>query len=95
MSEIDKVLEERGGTYGDYTSETVISETIKNMMRCGDGWLNAGMNQRAALDMIAVKIARICNGDPNHRDNWDDIIGYATLVSDRMIVNNVPSAPEV
>ncbi|WP_257617167.1 hypothetical protein [Campylobacter pinnipediorum] len=31
--------------------------------------------------MIAHKIARILAGNPNYKDHWDDIAGYATLVS--------------
>jgi len=41
-------------------------------------------DQREALEMIAHKIARILNGDPNYADNWIDIAGYATLVANRL-----------
>jgi hypothetical protein len=41
-------------------------------------------DQREALDMIAHKIARIINGDPDYADSWVDIAGYATLVSERL-----------
>ena len=41
-------------------------------------------DQAEALDMIAHKIARILNGDPNHHDHWHDIAGYATLIADRL-----------
>ena len=34
--------------------------------------------------MFAHKIGRILVGDPNHRDHWDDISGYAVLVADRL-----------
>lgn len=34
--------------------------------------------------MIAHKLARIAVGDPDVNDHWDDIAGYATLVSQRM-----------
>ena len=30
--------------------------------------------------MILHKISRIVNGDPNYKDSWTDIIGYAKLV---------------
>jgi hypothetical protein len=40
--------------------------------------------QREALEMIAHKIARIINGDPNYADSWVDIAGYAKLVADRL-----------
>jgi hypothetical protein len=39
------------------------------------------MQQREAIDMIMVKLSRILCGDPNHKDHWDDIAGYAMLVS--------------
>jgi len=41
-------------------------------------------DQREALEMIQVKIARIINGDPNYADNWRDIEGYARLVANRL-----------
>ena len=34
--------------------------------------------------MIAHKIGRIINGDPDYDDSWADIAGYAKLVSDRL-----------
>jgi len=34
--------------------------------------------------MIAHKIGRIINGDPDYDDSWVDIAGYAKLVSDRL-----------
>ena len=34
--------------------------------------------------MIAHKLGRIVNGDPNYADSWDDIAGYAKLVSDEL-----------
>ena len=41
-------------------------------------------DQREALEMLALKIARILNGDPNYADSWHDVAGYATLVADRL-----------
>ncbi len=35
--------------------------------------------QQEALDMIFGKIARIATGDPNCKDHWHDIAGYASL----------------
>jgi hypothetical protein len=32
-----------------------------------------------AIENILAKIARIINGKQGYRDNWVDIIGYATL----------------
>jgi hypothetical protein len=41
-------------------------------------------DQLQALDMIASKMSRIVNGNPNLRDSWLDIAGYAMLVADRL-----------
>jgi len=34
--------------------------------------------------MICHKISRIVNGDPNYKDSWHDIIGYAKLIEDKL-----------
>jgi hypothetical protein len=34
--------------------------------------------------MIATKMSRIVNGNPDKIDNWDDIAGYAKLVADKL-----------
>jgi hypothetical protein len=44
-------------------------------------------DQREALDMIAHKIGRILNGDPNYADSWHDLEGYARLVEQRLITH--------
>jgi hypothetical protein len=41
-------------------------------------------DQWEALEMIASKMSRIVNGNPDKVDNWDDIAGYAKLISDRL-----------
>lgn len=37
-------------------------------------------DKKEALEMIMSKMARIINGDPNYKDSWTDIIGYAKLI---------------
>lgn len=51
----------------------------KNAASCGNGF-NSQPPEGGWLEMIAHKIARILNGDPNYADNWHDIAGYATLI---------------
>lgn len=43
------------------------------------------LEQLEALEMIARKLARIINGDPNYADSWVDIADYAKLVADRLL----------
>lgn len=86
VQSINDVLEERGKTYGNYLKQTEISTKIENAMHHGTStaWNAMKSDQRDALRMIAVKISRIVNGDPDYGDNWHDIAGYATLVADRL-----------
>lgn len=84
---IDDTLNERGERYGDFRGHAEITQGIKNVMRAGENWNLLDDDQIEALDMIAHKIGRVVNGDPNYVDSWTDIIGYARLVEKRLIEN--------
>ncbi len=77
---IDNTLEERGQRYGDFKSHADITQGIKAVMQDGVQWRNLSDDKKEALEMIAHKIGRILNGDPNFHDSWHDIIGYARLI---------------
>lgn len=81
---ISEILAERGKRYGSFMGNASISQELKSVMWRQDKYLDLSLDQREALEMIAHKIARILNGDPNYVDNWVDIAGYAKLVSDRL-----------
>ena len=78
---IDAILKERGSRYGSFLRHANVTQEIKYSIRLGENWSHMRNDQKEALEMIAHKIGRIVNGDQNHRDSWDDIAGYATLVS--------------
>lgn len=80
---LSNTLSERGSRYGDFTENAFISQHLKNVMATYKGWDHLSPVQREALTMIAQKIARILNGDPNYKDNWHDIQGYARLAEER------------
>jgi transposase-like protein len=80
---VDTILDERAATYGSFEDVAGCAQEIKNAIRiCNNSELDD--DQIEALDMIASKIARVVNGNPNHIDSWIDIAGYATLVADRL-----------
>lgn len=81
---IEGVVADRGETYGDYTIQAEIAQTLKDLFRECPGWGRLEYHQRESLDMIACKASRILNGDPNHLDSWVDIAGYATIVATRI-----------
>ena len=85
MTNIDATLAERGSRYGSFTGHAHVTQSIKAAMVHGKNWYSLDADQKEALEMVAHKIGRILNGDPNYIDSWHDIIGYTKLVEDRLI----------
>lgn len=77
---VDSTLEERGNRYGEFSDVAATTQNIKSVMHNGVSCEALTPVQWEALSMIASKIARIVNGDPDYADNWHDIAGYARLV---------------
>lgn len=75
------MLNEREKTHGQYAKTAETSQKIKLTMMLSKNWNRLTEPQAEAIEMIASKLARILNGDPNFRDHWDDIAGYAQLAS--------------
>lgn len=88
MTDIDHILETRGGTHGDFTDNARFSTTVKDLIQQITDDQHQVMTpvQREALDMIVHKISRIICGDSSEPDHWADIAGYAMLVVDRINV---------
>lgn len=84
MTDIAATLAERGSRYGVFTDHAIITQTLKDVMRGTANWGGMADDQKEALEMIAHKIGRILNGDPNYDDSWVDIAGYAQLVANRL-----------
>lgn len=84
---IAEILAERGQRYGDFFNHAAITQNLKGVMYEQGNWYKLSPDQQEALEMIAHKIGRILNGDPNYADSWVDIAGYAKLVSDRIEAN--------
>lgn len=82
--DIDAVLAERGSRYGLFAEHARITQTIKAAMSDSPNWNSLRPDMREALEMVAHKVGRILNGDPEYSDNVIDIIGYMQLVLDRM-----------
>lgn len=87
---IQEILKEREKTHGDFSEHAIITQAIKSCYKITDSYDRLSSPQREALDMIAHKIGRILAGNPYIKDHWDDIAGYATLVSERIEDDNIP-----
>lgn len=81
---VDATLVERGARYGTFKGHAEITQALKAEMNTHPGWARLAPDQREALEMIAHKVGRILNGDPNYADSWHDIAGYASLVDKRL-----------
>ena len=84
--DIVATLNERGSRYGKFAGHAQITQEIKRAMSrhalaMGKTFTDS---QWEALEMIAHKIGRIVNGDPDYVDSWVDIAGYAKLVADEL-----------
>lgn len=96
MSEdIAHTLIERGKRYGSFEGHAIVTQGIKSVMMIAPKWKDLAPDQKEALEMIAHKIGRILNGDPNYHDSWHDIVGYTKLVADRLAIPLKPKEPEV
>jgi len=87
IESIDITLEQRGSRYGEFISHAEISQRLKDDMRMCPKWDELHSDQKESLEMIAHKVGRILNGDPNYHDSWHDIVGYAKLVADGLLGN--------
>ncbi len=86
---VNETLKERGCRYGAFDSHAAITQYLKEVMQgaiddAPTNWKSLTASQRESLEMIAHKIGRILNGDPNYSDSWHDIAGYATLVENEL-----------
>ena len=78
--QVEKVLNERAQTYGQYHMVSKISQDVKKVIRNSPNYPLMPDYMKESLDLIANKLARILNGDPLYDDSWRDISGYCTLV---------------
>lgn len=74
----------RGKTHGHFRVHAGCTQDLKQVIaawRCASGQRQLTAVEAESLDMIVHKIGRIVAGAADFQDHWDDIAGYATLVS--------------
>lgn len=81
---IEGTLAERGARYGLFEHQARITQELKQAMHRAQNWPPLSNDMKESLELIASKIARILNGDPNYADSWHDIAGYARLIEKRL-----------
>lgn len=88
MVEVTETLEERGKRYGKFVDHARIAQAFKLVVRNNSSVAMEAIHWEA-VDMILHKLARILNGDPNYADSWHDIAGYAILVEQHILKNDI------
>lgn len=94
MNDVEKILEERGATHGNYYDMSRLSQRLKSELmnarrvRSEHGLSPIPHTHLESIELILLKISRIVTGDPNFRGHWDDIEGYAALVAKELKDNN-------
>jgi hypothetical protein len=73
------IISQREKTHGDWSEVARISQAIKAIYRTAPNWNALTDGQKEALEMKAVKDARIVCGDASEPDHWRDLAGYAHL----------------
>lgn len=81
---IQDTLAERGSRYGLFAVHAEYAEGLNQVFESAPNWKRMKPDAKEALRIIANKIGRILNGDPDYDDSWHDIAGYATLVENRI-----------
>ena len=80
---IEQTLAQRQSQYGCFEDVAFVTQGMIELMRkCNYDKMPAP--HQMALSMICSKVARIVNGDFNHKDSWHDIGGYAKLIEDEI-----------
>lgn len=82
--DITTITNDRAKTHGDYTDVAECAQVTKELWRSRAGYAKLSRVQRETLDMLAHKIARVLSGNPDERDHWSDIAGYAKITADRV-----------
>lgn len=78
---IDAILAEREKTHGSFFVHANCTHSLEDTFYSflGKHCFTAVMQE--GLHMVFYKLGRIAAGCATHKDHWDDIAGYATLVS--------------
>ena len=78
---IDAILAERQKTHGSFETHANCTQILEDTFYSFKPSLFYNSVMREGLHMIFHKLGRIAAGCATHKDHWDDIAGYATLVS--------------
>ena len=96
MSKLETTLAARAKTHGPFDQHSRVSQGLKSEYRRHIGEYGARFDDDMyeAIDMVMHKLARAIVGDPQFKDHWEDMAGYAMRVAERIDRDNsLPLGP--
>jgi len=82
---------ERHATHGSFAEVARLTSGFVDVAKTGTSYQRLNETQKMSLKEICHKLSRILAGDPNHKDHWDDVGGYAHLGSNACTVAEAPT----
>jgi hypothetical protein len=80
----ETLVQTREETHGFFLNTARVAQDLKAVLFDGVGPGHYTNVEAEGLSMICSKLSRIVAGDPDFKDHWDDIAGYAKMVSDTL-----------
>lgn len=87
MTEIDKILSERGERYGDFDQLANLSQNLKRTMRDHGGWLNLDDDMRVSHNIVHLHC------DSTRRRPARGIYSRLLTVCNCRVFDQIPSHP--
>ncbi len=76
-----ELLATRGKTHGDYSEQArATMEVMRTLQKCSR-WKDMTDEHVIGIQNIVFKLTRAACGDPMEPDHFDDVGGYAKLIS--------------
>lgn len=89
MSEVKKILEQRGSRYGTIEENAYICQGLLGIVDKSEQWEHLSEVHREVIHMIFHKLSRMISGDQWYDDNSVDIEGYAHLLTEYIQEHNI------
>jgi predicted amidohydrolase YtcJ len=80
MSDVEKILEDREKTHGDFATQSHTAQMLKYNLHAMPNWNGMPSYMRESLEMVCTKMARMGHGDWKEADHPEDGGGYFQLI---------------
>jgi hypothetical protein len=80
----EKLIQVRPTTHGDFSDGAKFTQSVMRSAAAAPSWPLLTDVQKECFHHIVQKLQRVVCGDPNTRDHWDDVAGYAMIASKRI-----------